>query len=197
MANTTQQLVDFGPAASAMAQVLTGVDDHDLVRPTPCPAYTVGDLVDHVRGLTFAFTMAARKQPLGAHGPSGDGARLPAGWQEAVGADLERLAAAWRDPASHEGTTMAGPIEMPAREAALVALDELVVHAWDLAKATGQPYRADPSTVAACAAWVEGFAVPPDAPGGGPFGPRVPVPAGASPLDRLLGLTGRNPTWAR
>lgn len=197
MAHTTAQLVEFGPATTAMAQVLAGIDDRDLTRPTPCPAYTVADLVDHVTGLTLAFTAAARKEPIPAHGPSGDGSRLAPGWRERLGADLDRLAEAWRDPASHDGHAMAGPIEMPARVAALVALDEIVVHAWDLARATGQPYTGDPAAVAACAAWVEGFEVPPEVPDGGPFGPPVPVPADASPLDRLIGLTGRDPAWTR
>lgn len=195
MPNTTQELVDFGPATAAMAQVLAGIDDPALTGATPCPAYSVADLVDHVTGLTVAFTAAARKQPLGARGPSGDGARLQPGWRERTAADLDTLADAWRDPASHEGFTMAGPIEMPAKVAALVALDELVVHAWDLARATGQPYLPDPAAVAACMTWVAGFEVPAEVTDGGPFGPRVPVPTDAQPIDRLIGLTGRNPAW--
>ena len=82
----------------------------------------------------------------------------------------------------------------------LVALDELVVHGWDLAVSTGQAYAADPVAVEACAEWVAGFAPPadgPDAPAdeGGLFGRPVPVGADASALDRLLGLTGRDPAW--
>jgi uncharacterized protein (TIGR03086 family) len=90
---------------------------------------------------------------------------------------------------------MAGPIEMPAGVAVLVALDELVVHAWDLARATGQDYVPDPAAVAACAAWVEEFEVPAEVTDGGPFGPPVPVPADAPAIDRLIGNTGRNPAW--
>jgi uncharacterized protein (TIGR03086 family) len=141
------------------------------------------------------FTAAARKQPLAAHGPSVDGSRLQPGWRERIGVDLDELAQAWRDPASHEGVTMAGPVEMPAEVTALVALDELVVHAWDLARATGQSYVADPTAVAACATWVEGFEVPDGVTDGGPFGPPVPVPADAPAIDRLIGGTGRNPAW--
>lgn len=195
MPNTTQELVDFGPATATMAQVLAGIEDRALTGATPCPAYTVADLVDHVAGLTIAFTAAARKQPLAANAPSGDGARLQPGWRERIPADLATLADAWRDAASHEGFTMAGPVEMPARVAALVALDELVVHAWDLARATGQRYVPDPAAVAGCTSWVEGFEVPAEVTDGGPFGPRVPVPVDAAPIDRLIGLTGRNPAW--
>jgi uncharacterized protein (TIGR03086 family) len=195
MAHTTRELVDFGPATATMAQVLAGIDDRHLTGGTPCPAYTVADVVDHVAGLTVAFTAAARKDPVAGHGPSGDGAQLQPGWRERITADLDVLAEAWRDRASHEGFTMAGPIEMPARVAALVALDELVVHAWDLARATGQPYTADPAAVAACASWVEGFQVPAEVSDGGPFGPAVPVPVDAPAIDRLVGLTGRNPAW--
>jgi uncharacterized protein (TIGR03086 family) len=68
-----------------------------------------------------------------------------------------------------------------------------VVHGWDLATALGLPFDARPEDVAACAAWVEAFQPPRD---GGLFGPIVPVPDDAPPLDRLLGLAGRNPAWA-
>ena len=92
---------------------------------------------------------------------------------------------------------MAGPIEMPADQAALVALDEVTVHAWDLATATGQPYPADPVAVEACRAFVAAFEPPPGgaADDGGLFGPRVVVPAEASALDQLIGATGRDPAW--
>ncbi len=43
--------------------------------------------------------------------------------------------------------TSAGPIEMPGEIAGLVALDELVVHGWDLARATDQPYDVDDATL--------------------------------------------------
>ena len=90
---------------------------------------------------------------------------------------------------------MAGPIEMPAEIAALVALDEVVVHGWDLARATGQPY--DARRGRRCSpAWASRRASrsPPEA-GAGPFGPPVAVPDSAPALDRLAGATGRDPRW--
>jgi uncharacterized protein (TIGR03086 family) len=77
-----------------------------------------------------------------------------------------------------------------------VGVNEVLVHGWDLAVATGQAYTADPAIAQACLELIEGFAV------GAPemrdqiYGPVVPVPAGAPVFDRLLGQTGRNPSWA-
>src|SRR5215471_5849119 len=53
--------VDLGPAAQRLADLVARVTDDELGNPTPCPAYTVGDLVEHVGGLALAFTAAANK----------------------------------------------------------------------------------------------------------------------------------------
>lgn len=185
---------DLEPATSALATLVTGVRDDQLSSPTPCTAYAVGDLVDHIGGLTLAFTGAARKEqvPGSEQGGTGDASSLEPGWRERIGNDLVALAAAWRADDAHQGMTQAGPIELPGEVAALVTLNELVVHGWDLAVATGQPYEPDPALVAACAAFVDGFEVE----GDGPFGPPVPAPADATPIERLAAGTGRDPEWA-
>jgi uncharacterized protein (TIGR03086 family) len=72
---------------------------------------------------------------------------------------------------------------------------DLVVHGWDLARATGQPYEPDADSVRACLDFATSFEVPADA-GEGPFGPPVDVPSDAPVLDRLAGATGRRPDWA-
>ena len=133
--------LDFGPATTTMARLVTGVTDDQLTARTPCPDYTVADLADHIGGLAFAFTASARKGDVPGGGGSGDGSRLEDGWRERIVAQLAELAEAWRDPAAYDGITMAGPLEMPAEVAALVALDEVVVHGWDLARSTGQRLR--------------------------------------------------------
>ena len=65
-------------------------------------------------------------------------------WRTRIPERLAALAAAWRDPAAWEGTAEAGGVTMPAEAMAAVAVDEVLVHGWDLAVATGQQYRADP-----------------------------------------------------
>ena len=53
--------VDLGPAARRMAALVANADDEELGAPTPCPSYTLGDLIEHVGGLALAFTAAANK----------------------------------------------------------------------------------------------------------------------------------------
>ena len=186
--------LDFGPTTTALATLVRGVGDDQLDGPTPNTGRSVGDLLDHIGGLALAFTAAARKEePLGGGNPTADADALPDDWRSEIPDRLDALADAWRDPAAYEGSTQAGPIEMPAGAAALVALDEVTIHAWDLAVATGQRYDADPAAVDACAGFVATFDAPRD---GGLFGPEVAVPDSASAFHRLLGATGRDPHWS-
>jgi uncharacterized protein (TIGR03086 family) len=186
-------MIDLTPSAERMTALLDAVTDDQLDRPTPCPDSSLGDLVDHVGTLTIAFTAKAgddgsRSGPP----PKPDAANLEAGWRERIARDLRSLAEAWQVPAAWEGMTSAGGIELPAEVAGLIALDELVVHGWDIAVSIGAPYDPSPSEIEAAMSFVTSFDAPRD---GNLFGPVVPVPEGAAPLDRLLGLTGRDPNW--
>lgn len=198
---------DLGPAAARTAALVAGISDEQLAGPTPCPRYSVGDLLDHVAGLSVAFAAAATKTPLAGAGegpdaPSGDASRLAPDWRQSIPAALTAMADAWRDPAAWEGMTQAGPVEMPGDVARLVALEEVVVHGWDLARATGQPYDVDRPTLDTLTRLLADFAPPddPDHPvvndGTMAFGPAVPVPEDAPLLDRVVGLAGRDPAWS-
>lgn len=181
------------PATRALAEVLGSLRDDELGAATPCPAYSVADLVDHIGGLTVAFTASARKDRLDHPEASADGTRLEPGFRDRIAADLEALAVAWRDPDAYDGDTQAGPIDLPAPVAAQVALNEVVVHGWDLATALGRPFDPGAAAVATCIDFVASFE-PPDG-DEGPFGTPVPVADDAAPLDRLVALAGRDPSW--
>jgi uncharacterized protein (TIGR03086 family) len=191
---------DFEPATRQMAQLVQGVSDEMLDWPTPCPAYRLGDLLDHVGGFALAFTGAATKD-LGdgaatAQGPSGDASRLTGDWRGRIAADLASLAAAWRDPEAWQGMTQAGGVDLPGEVAALVALDELVVHGWDVARASGQPFAVDPDHLDLVRQFVSQFSGPgTEGAREGLFGPEVAVPEDAPLLDRVVGMTGRDPNW--
>ena len=93
--------------------------------------------------------------------------------------------------------TRAGGIDLPGEVAALVALDELVIHGWDVARASGQPYECDEASLEAVQGFVAQFSGPgQEASRQGLFGPVVDVPADASLLDRVIGMTGRDPGWS-
>ncbi|GAA0316068.1 TIGR03086 family metal-binding protein [Streptomyces polychromogenes] len=187
---------DLGPQAALVARLVSGVPDAALAGPTPCPAYTVGDLLGHLAGLAVAFRDAARKE-LGptTDTPPGEAVPpLPGDWRERLPRALGELAEAWRDPAAWTGMTRAGGVDLPGAVAAAVAADELVVHGWDLARATGQEYVPDAAALEASHSFLLAVAEE-NGDGQGLFGPVVPVPDDASPLDRAVGLSGRDPGW--
>ncbi len=190
--------LDLMPAATTLGHLVQQVPDDRLGDPTPCPEYTVGDLVEHIGGLALAFTAAAHKQdgPLTASAPNPDAARLAPDWRFRIPADLDGLAAAWRDPDAWAGMSKAGGVTMPGEITGLVALDEIVLHGWDLAVATGRAYDVEPDLLAAVHGFVASFGAEPDS-RAGLFGPVIDVPAGAPLLDRVLGLAGRDPAWTR
>jgi uncharacterized protein (TIGR03086 family) len=191
-------LIDLEPATRRMAALISGVPEERLDGPTPCPAYSVGDLVDHVGGLALAFTAAATKASgaAGSQGPSGDASRLGDDWRARIPLDLTGLAEAWRQPAAWSGMTQAGGVDLPGEIAGLVALDELVLHGWDVAHATGQAYDCEPEILEAVYQFVAPLAVPGQEPQReGLFGPVIEVPESAPLLDRVIGLSGRDPAW--
>ena len=190
--------VDLEPAARRMAELIANVPDDRLDGPTPCPDYSLRDLVEHVDGLSLAFAAAAAKDggPLTDGAPAGDGSRLADGWRTRIPQQLAALAEAWQDPDAWQGMTRAGGIDLPGEVAGVVALDELVIHGWDVARASGQAYDCDPAALEAVHGFVAEVAA---AERGGPPGPVRSAGGGgrlAPLLDRVIGLTGRDPSWS-
>ncbi|MDQ3898287.1 MAG: TIGR03086 family metal-binding protein, partial [Actinomycetota bacterium] len=163
---------DLRPAADRMAALVRAVPDDALGDPTPCRHYTVGDLLDHIGGSALAFTAAAVKKPLEG-GPSGHAADLPPDWRTRIPLDVVAMADAWRDPDAWDGMTAAGGVDLPGEVAGVVALDELVIHGWDLAMATGQPAGYDGPGLEAVHGMVQHFRT---SGVDGLFGPAVDVP---------------------
>ena len=180
---------DLRPATEPIAALAGAVPEDRFGDPTPCPGWSVEVMLVHLLTLTGAFTDGARKVPR--HDTPAPSADLPDGWRDLLSARLDGLVEAWRDPAAWAGEATVGGVTLPAPMTAAVVTDELVVHGWDLAMATGQAYDPDPAMVRAALGFAEQFA---DL-DGGPFGPSLPVPDGASELDRLLRLAGRDPAW--
>jgi len=193
MSDTT---LDLGTQTRVIAGLAEGVSDEQLADATPCPDCAVRNMLGHLLGLSVAFRDAARKD-LGVTTNTAPDAAAPdigPGWRGELPKVLDELADAWRDPAAWTGMTRAGGVDLPGEVAAAVAVDELVIHGWDLARATGQDYAPDPAALQASHDFLLAAANDPSR-GGGIFGPVVPVPPEAPLLDRAVGLSGRDPGW--
>ncbi|MCX2963423.1 TIGR03086 family metal-binding protein [Gordonia aquimaris] len=92
-----------------------------------------------------------------------------------------------------DGMTQAGGVEAPAEVMGTIALSELVLHGWDVARAIGIDYALPEEILQV----VFDFHHPPgpQSERDGMFGPVVAVPDDARLIDRLAGLTGRDPFW--
>lgn len=189
-------MIDLTSAAERLATLVRHVPDEALPGPTPCADTSLATLLDHVDGLARGLAATARKDLSGTSAPTASAEHLPDDWREGIAERLRGLAGAWQDPAAWEGDTQAGGVPLPGAVAGLVTADELVVHAWDVARSTRQAYEADPAAVQGALAFARG--VVQEAGGAGTeglFGPALPVPEGCSALDEVLRLTGRDPAW--
>lgn len=182
-------MFDLQPSTAELASLVRGVGEEQLLLPTPCAEWTVRDLLSHIHQFASVFTTNARKEPMAP--PTG----LVDDWRVAIPAALGDVASAWSQPQAWVGLVDAGGIEMPAADNAVVAVEEMTVHGWDLARATGQRFEVPTEAVTR----VENFLVlfPGADDSSGPFGPNGPLPADPDRFERVLAGTGRDPRWGQ
>ena len=189
---------DLHAAADRMTRLLEAVPNDSMEAPTPCPDLPLGALIDHVGGFAKVFAASAKKElgELTAQPPDPRADNLEPGWRARMAADLTALADAWDAPDAWEGVTQAGGQELPGAMAGRIALDELVVHGWDIAHATGQRFDCEAVTLGEVEATVQQVRGGNDGDIPGLFGPVVAVADDADALERVLSLTGRDPGWS-
>jgi uncharacterized protein (TIGR03086 family) len=186
-------MIDLRPACSGMVDVLAGITDDQLADPTPCANYTVGDIVDHVDQVSRGATALALLDADGVRdaGSSPIVVHLEPRWQDRVADHIRTVGEVWGDPAvwrRAEGVPGSG---LSSEVWGKITLTEFVVHAWDIARATGQSFALPEPTLIACLDHVETFV--PNAPVPGLWGPPREVGSDASLLDRIVAVTGRIP----
>lgn len=190
-------MIDLAPTTERTITVVTDVADDQLTATTPT-GQSVQVVVHHLLGLATAFRDAASKVdgPTTTSPPAPEEGPLPQDWRDQVQTHLTELASAWRSDEAWTGMTRVGGVDLPGEICGLVALDEVLLHGWDVARATGQPY--DPSD-AECEAVQPVVTPDPEHPDGsgrdGLFGSVVDVPVDAPAFHRVLGLAGRDPGW--
>ncbi len=195
MTQPTEQTADLlAEVLTELAPVAGGVTDDQLHDPTPCTGYDVAQLREHVLGWLSIFA-AGFADPAGqAPGVSTDGYQVPADPAAEVRAAARTITQAIRAGAASRPLRL-GDSGMPGDMALSMILWEYQVHGWDLARATGQPWSPPAAAAEESLAFAPGMLTSDYQGDGKAFGPRVPVPDSAPPLDRLLGLSGRDPGW--
>ncbi|WBQ04787.1 TIGR03086 family metal-binding protein [Kribbella sp. CA-293567] len=178
--------------AEAFEQKIAGVRPEQWGNQSPCDKWSARDVVDHIVAM-HGYLL----RPVGRTVPP-DEDPLPA-FRNARAAVEQVLAAP--DLAGQECDTPAGRMTVEEQIDQVVS-DDLVLHGWDLARATGQDETMDPVDVERL--WASNSAIPAEVieryrtpgafgPGIEVFGPEVVVPADAPLQARLLGFIGRHP----
>lgn len=182
-------------AAAVTVDLARGVKPDQFDATTPCSEYNVRALANHLSWVALISAHAARKLPHptdGSHDRDAD--HTDGDWATRFAKQVDDLLAAWAGSGAWQGvTTLGSPREFPAEMAGAITLCDLVLHGWDLARATGQPFHCSVDVAEATYQVVAGMAEQGRTMGA--FGAEVPVPASAPALDRALGISGRDPQW--
>ena len=170
--------------APALGGVMGDITPDQLGNPTACAALTVDGILDHmVQGATM-FAAAFRGEPA----PDAD-ALAPGDGLDRIGPALGDLVAALHSPGALD-RTIASPFgDMPGADFARYVVLDGLVHGWDLARATGQPYDPPAAVVDAATAYAHEVLDPYR--DGDTFADATEPPVGAGPMDRLAAYTGR------
>ncbi len=180
----------YEAAVQGFRQTLTRVRPAQMNSPTPCTLWNVQALIDHNLKVTGfvqgVLTGNVTTDPFASSGPL-----PPEGALAALDTGVARVLELIKAPGAlaKELNTPFG--RQTGAQFMFAPFLDLLIHKWDLAKATSQNTRLDRGLVEACYAGLlpmaEGMRNPQV------FGPAVSVPENASLQDKLIALTGRQP----
>jgi uncharacterized protein (TIGR03086 family) len=179
---------DFAQVVTVAYPVLSGVRPDQLTGPTPCTEFDVRTLMGHLVFVLRRVAAMGRGESIFSVSDQVDEGR----WTEEWLAAAHQCQDAWTDD------RLSATIELPwttmsGADALAIYVNEVILHTWDLARATGQ--RAE---------WPEAIlqvaydAVRPQMPATGrgpeiPFADAVAVADDAPLVERLVAFAGRQP----
>jgi uncharacterized protein (TIGR03086 family) len=196
-------------AINETGRIIAAITPDQLHGPTPCDEFDVERLLGH---LTMALqrTAAAGRGEAPDTWPTGPTPCPDGDWAALWSATADEAREGWADASKLERPTTLPWGTFPGAKALGVYTSEVVVHGWDLARATGQTPDFDDATVDG------GFAAfRPQMPAEGrqqvldgiaamfpegvevdlPFALAKPVASDAPLLDQLVAWAGRDPAW--
>ena len=174
---------------TALRDLVGGVKADQWGDPTPCANWTVRDLAAHVVGGGTVFAASFRGETV----PTGADAEMPdvlgddpVGALDRVFADFQSAA---ESPGAMERDVVLPFATLPAQVALDVAKFDLLLHAWDLSRATDQPFDPPDDVVAGARQTAEMMID--GARDGDTFKNATEAPAGARGIDQLAAYSGR------
>jgi uncharacterized protein (TIGR03086 family) len=182
--NPTEQLGYILPTLSALVD---RIDPMQLNEPTPCDAFTLHDVLDHmiVLGGSFAYWFRGEEAPE-ATAPPVYG-RVPAAEFREV---MDDLLDAVKSPTAMDRIIATPMGEMPGETfARLVAFDGMV-HGWDIARSAGLSYELPTCVVDAVDEFAR-TAITDEMRDGETFKAPKATGVDASPIDRIAAFSGR------
>ena len=180
-------LDDLARAGVVAGDQIDRIASEQWTAPTPCTDWSVRDVVAHLVGMNLVFVAMFEQGPMPDRGVDRLG--------DDAAAAFRRSAAALQAAAARPGV-----LETSQETAVGVATGEdrvrwrivdLLVHGWDLARATGTAYEPPEDLVEDSLTFARGQL--PGQPRAGRFADPQPVGDDASAIDRLAALTGRRP----
>lgn len=182
----------FTRTLAVVEPLVDAVTPAQLDRPTPLPGWTVRALIQHLAEVNAEFAAVAGGEPAPDRGVdptrAGNGNPIAAFHHEARVAQ-----AVFSRPGMPERIYQFPWGEEPGTKIVQHVIDEMLIHGWDLARATGQSATfPDDLVEQSFGSWQAWFAERPRSTGDN-FGPEQPAPPDAQPIDRLAAFLGRTP----
>jgi uncharacterized protein (TIGR03086 family) len=175
----------FDVLIPSFLRVGSAIDHASLEAVTPCDGWVVRDLLEHMNGGARAFAAAFEGRAVVERGLGDDPIAV-------VGEALAEFDVAIRAPGALEQTVESPFGSMPGEVFARLAALDLLVHTWDLSRATGQDIDVPGAVVES----VDGFArqaITDELRRPGVFGREVAASPNGSSMDALAAFTGRRP----
>ena len=129
-------LIDEGYAWAG--KCVAAVRPEDLTASTPCAEWTLRQLLNHMIGALTLHLDAAHGLPVDRSQADPDTDRIGADPASAFAALAARAARTWREPRVLDRTLTLPMGPVPGSAVAMLHLTEVVVHGWDVGRATGE-----------------------------------------------------------
>src|SRR5262249_29953521 len=181
----------LGETIASTGKVVAGVRPDQLDDPTPCSEWDVRALLNHLIGVAEMFSHVAEGKPIPPPDPNTDyfvGEEYAAAYDSATA----RVLAAWQKPGALAATITLPLGDVPGSVGASINFIDVLVHGWDVAKATGQDAHLAPEFAEPALELARGI-VNDRVRQAGAFGPAISVSADSPMGDRLVAFLGRTP----